>query len=48
MWVERANGTKEEWTLLDLINKGIVTDLGTAHFELRTTEDGRIEVIPTV
>jgi hypothetical protein len=44
MW----NGTKEEWTLLDLIKKEIVKDFGTAHFELRATQDGRMDVIPTI
>jgi hypothetical protein len=48
MPVERGNGSKEIWTLLDLIENGIVKDFGTAHFELRATQDGRIEVIPTV
>jgi hypothetical protein len=48
MWIERGNGTMEEWTLLDLVKKGIVKDVGSAHFELRATQDGRIDVIPTV
>jgi hypothetical protein len=48
MWIERGNGTMEEWTLLDLIKKGIVQDFGTAHFELTATQDGKIAVTPVV
>lgn len=46
MWVDRANGSKEEWTLRDLIKKGIVKDFGTADFDLMATKDGKLDVIP--
>jgi len=48
MPIERANRTTEEWTLLDLIRKGIVKNLGTVDFKLNRTRDGRIDVIPQV
>jgi hypothetical protein len=44
MWVERSNGSNEEWTLLDLIKKGVVTDFGAASFELKNTKDGKVGV----
>lgn len=46
MWVERSNGAKEEWTLLDLIKRWKMKDFGSADFELRPTKDGRTEIIP--
>jgi hypothetical protein len=46
MWIDRINGAKEEWTLLDLIKKGIIKNFGTVDFELKPIEDGRIEIIP--
>jgi hypothetical protein len=46
MWIDRSNGAKEEWTLLNLIKQGMIKNFGTVDYELIPIKYGRIEVIP--
>jgi hypothetical protein len=46
MWVQRSNGAKEEWTVLDLVKRGKIKDFGSADFELTPAKDGWIKIIP--